>query len=112
MKILIADDDEDYRQTIRDILICSGHKVVEARDGQEAIMTYHKDNNFDLVITDFNMPNGTGLVVIEEIRAIQPEARIWLASNVMDDELENRAIKLGAEKAIWKMQINEVLLNL
>ena len=78
MKILIADYDADYRQSVRDILIGGGHVVIEAEDGQEAVRAYKDISGIDLVITDNNMPNRGGLSVIREIKMIQPAARIWL----------------------------------
>ncbi len=107
MKILIADDDADYRQSLQEVLEGGGHTVITADDGEAAVLAYSK--NVALVITDYNMSKKNGLVVIQEIRKIEPKARIWLVSNAMDDETEDLAIKLGVEQAIWKADIRREL---
>jgi two-component system chemotaxis response regulator CheY len=109
MKILLADDDADYRQSLKEIPEDGGHVVTTAADGELAINTYRENTGVDFVVTDFNMPNKNGLAVIQEIRNIQPKARIWLVSNAMDDEIKGAALEAGAEQAIWKIEITTEL---
>jgi len=106
MKILIVDDDTEYRQALQVLLEGSGNIVVTANDGELAVFAYGKEDGIDLVITDYSMPKKNGLAVISEIRQIQPQARIWLISNMMDDETKDLAIDLGAEKSIRKSDLS------
>jgi two-component system, OmpR family, response regulator ResD len=64
---LVCDDDTSYRSVVRDILEGSGVRVVEARDGQEAMSVFMKED-IDLVVTDFLMPKVDGLQMIRNIR--------------------------------------------
>jgi len=105
MKILLVDDDTFFLQDIKEILESNGHAVISANDGRSTISIFKLNNDIDLVITDFNMPNGNGLVVIKGIKEIQLEARIWLVSNVMNDEIGNEAKKLDAEKSVHKSNL-------
>jgi response regulator RpfG family c-di-GMP phosphodiesterase len=60
-KILIADDEEELRDIYEIILEGSFHcEIFKANDGQEAIQLLSESNDFDLVITDYNMPNING----------------------------------------------------
>jgi len=65
--IIIADDNRDHIQCLKDLLTLEGHKVEAAFDGEEAIniiREYVRNNiQIDLVITDMNMPKADGLVV-------------------------------------------------
>ena len=55
------------------------------------------------------MPKKNGLAVIQEIRKIQPKARLWLVSSAMDDDMKKVAIQAGVEQALWKADIRKQL---
>ena len=109
IKILIADDDKGYREILREIFEDNGHTVIEAEDGEIAIAMYRKNADIDFVITDYSMPKKDGLAVVREIRRTRPQARIWLVSNAMDDEIKSWAIEAGAEQSISKMDTKSEL---
>jgi two-component system, chemotaxis family, chemotaxis protein CheY len=70
MKIVIADDSRVMRQIVTRTLRqagFSGHELVEAADGQEAYDAIVKEQP-DLVLSDWNMPNMTGVEVLRAIR--------------------------------------------
>ena len=64
--ILAVDDSASMRQMVSFTLKSAGYNVVEAVDGQDA---YEKaqGRSFDLVLTDWNMPNKTGLELARDI---------------------------------------------
>ena len=105
MKILIADDDAEYRKSLQEVLETSNHAVLAVDDGDAAIHAYQSNDGIDLVITDYNMPKKNGLAVIREIRVIQPRARVWLISNAMTNDIKKVAIEAGVEQAMWKTDI-------
>ena len=59
-RILVVDDEELARFTIRDILETAGHEIAEAENGNEAI-SLQNANPFDLIITDLIMPEKEGV---------------------------------------------------
>ncbi len=68
-RVLVADDSNVIRTIIADMLRDIGVKeVVEAVDGNEAVRAFQQDE-FDLVVLDWQMPGMCGLEVIEAIRA-------------------------------------------
>jgi two-component system chemotaxis response regulator CheY len=68
-KILAVDDSKSMRQMVSMSLKSAGHEVFEAEDGVEAL-NIARNNEFDLVITDINMPNMNGVELITELRAL------------------------------------------
>ncbi|HEY6011025.1 MAG TPA: PAS domain S-box protein, partial [Nitrospirota bacterium] len=70
--ILVAEDDDDVRRLARVVLREYGYKLIEARDGEEAIHQFneHRDS-IDLLILDVVMPKRNGKDVLEEIQRIK-----------------------------------------
>ena len=66
-QILVIDDQEYILDTVREALTMNGYEVEVAADGQEGIQKFD-DGNFDLVITDMQMPGLDGNNVVEHIR--------------------------------------------
>ena len=73
--ILIIDDEEIVRRSIRSILEPEGHVIREAATGEEGISTTYKQTP-DLIITDIFMPDKDGLEVIQELRQKAPSLKI------------------------------------
>ena len=74
-KILVIDDDELVRTTIKAALELADYEVVEAVDGQEGVNTF-QTGGFDLVITDIIMPEKEGIETIIELRQHDPAVKI------------------------------------
>ena len=77
--ILIIDDDEALRSTIRKILQRQGHAVREAGDGSSGLALM-RESTPDLVITDLYMPGKEGIETILELRAEDPNLPILAVS--------------------------------
>mgnify|MGYP003501230091 CR=1 FL=1 len=67
--IMTVDDTTSMRQMVSFTLTDSGHKVVEARDGEEALEMAKKDK-IDAFIVDINMPKMDGISLVKELRAL------------------------------------------
>jgi len=68
-RVLIVDDDPAFLELLSNELNYYGYSATKATNGSDAIDIY-KEIDFDLVITDFQMPGINGLVVAHEIRQI------------------------------------------
>ncbi len=64
-RILIIDDSDSVRSTLRNLLTEMKHQVVEAEDGKIALEILEKEQTFDLIMCDVNMPNINGMEFIE-----------------------------------------------
>jgi two-component system chemotaxis response regulator CheY len=67
--ILAVDDSASMRQMVAFTLKGAGHTVTDAADGQQAL-NIAKTGNFDLVLTDVNMPVMDGLTLTRQLRAL------------------------------------------
>jgi len=69
MKFLVVDDSPTMRRIVINALKSFGYSdVVEAGDGIEALDMLKKEGNIEFVVTDWNMPNMTGLELTQSIR--------------------------------------------
>ena len=76
-RILLADDQPSVREAIHLLLNLDKHTVIEAANGAEAIALF-KGDHFDLVITDFEMPNMKGSELAEKIKQLSPAQPILM----------------------------------
>ena len=70
LKFLVVDDSLTMRRIITNMLKGIGYsKFVEAADGMEAMTVLGTDENINFVISDWNMPNVSGLQLVKAIRS-------------------------------------------
>ncbi len=69
MKILVVDDFSTMRRIVRNLLKELGFSnVTEAEDGVDALNKLRSEGNFEFVVSDWNMPNMTGIELLKAIR--------------------------------------------
>jgi CheY-like chemotaxis protein len=78
-RILVADDEELLRACLRMMLELEGHQVTEARNGAEALDLF-KSGEFDLVITDFEMPVMQGDELAVSIKLLSPSLPVLMVT--------------------------------
>lgn len=101
-RILIVDDAPIIRLMLKDILVANGYEVVgEASDGNEGIQKY-KELKPDLTTMDITMPEKDGIQALEEILAIDEEAKIIVITAIDQREALMEAIRAGATDYIIK----------
>ncbi|MGX5736078.1 response regulator [Bosea thiooxidans] len=101
--ILTVDDSPSIRQMIKLALGPTGHAVVEAGDGSEGLARA-KAQNFDLVITDLNMPVMNGMQMIKALRALPNFVGVPIVflTTESDDSVKQEAKAAGATGWITK----------
>jgi two-component system cell cycle sensor histidine kinase/response regulator CckA len=81
MLSLVVDDDATIRAFVRSILESEGFQTLEAENGAEALgMVRMLDGSVDLIVTDIEMPGGSGLELSDGVRARFPSVRIIVMS--------------------------------
>ena len=79
--ILLAEDEDEVRELIAQVLQFSGYAVLTAPDGESALALFQKHKNqIDLILLDLSMPVMGGMAVFEEVRKISQETRILFNS--------------------------------
>lgn len=109
-KVLVVDDEPQVLKTTKRILVAAGYEVESAEDAETALAAFQRMQT-DLVITDMNMPGRSGLALIEEVRALQPDVATIMLTAVDDRQLAEKVLDLGAYGYIIKpFQPNELLI--
>src|SRR5512147_1428433 len=101
--ILIVDDSASIRQTVKIALNGQGHTVSEAADGAEGLQRA-AGAQFELVVTDLNMPEMDGLTMIRELRTkpAYTGVPILFLTTESDAALKQQAKAAGATGWITK----------
>lgn len=95
MKVLIADDNSNSRQLLKDIIESVGHETVTAVDGPSAVKTAQQHMP-DLMILDVNMPGKNGFEVCALLKGDAATAQIPILMLTALGDIENRVTGLGA----------------
>ncbi len=95
MKVLIADDNSNSRQLLKDIIESVGHETVTAVDGPSAVETAQQHMP-DLMILDVNMPGKNGFEVCALLKGDAATAQIPILMLTALGDIENRVTGLGA----------------
>ncbi len=83
--VLVVDDDEMVRSTVTRLLTLSGHEVDRASSGAEALSMFEA-NNYDVVFTDFGMPEMTGAELAGKLKAEYPDFPVILLTGYTETE--------------------------
>ncbi len=112
-KILIVDDEASIREFLEIMLKKEKkYEITSAEDGEQAIEILKK-KSFDLVISDLQMPNKTGMEVLEYINQMCPQTMFMLITAFGSTEIAVNAMKLGAYDYITKpFKLDEVRINI
>ena len=102
-KVLIIDDHAIFRHGLKKIIIEEFHDVLyeEASSAEEAFSLYNKEN-WDIVITDINLPGRSGIDIIKDLKQNHPEIPILVLSMYPEDQFAIRVIKAGASGYLSK----------
>lgn len=99
--LLVVDDEEDVRETLKQDLQEEGYMVEMAKDGDDALKKV-KNNGFDLVTLDIRMPGKSWKEVLKTIKQFHPNTWVTIVSVIQDDKTIKEAEKLGADGYIVK----------
>ena len=85
-----------------------GHRVTGFTSAVEAVRTFRgHPGNFDLVITDLNMPGTSGLNIAADLLRVRPEMPVVLCSGSITPELRERARAVGIREFLHKPNTRE-----
>ena len=103
-KILLIDDDDAFRETLKEMLERAEHVVIDVPDGRQGIKTYEA-HSFDLVISDIFMPEEDGIGVLNALKKKGNQTKIIMISGggtIAPGQYLGLAEKLGADRVLDK----------
>jgi CheY-like chemotaxis protein len=106
-RVLVADDDDDVRALVSDILRADGHEVSEVCDGAQLLFVLRRADQYpdqrpDVVVADVVMPGLTGLGVVGALHLERIKYQVVLMTRLQDDLVEITAERLGVVAVLKK----------
>jgi len=101
--VLYVDDDQPILLMVEAMLKRLGYRVTTVEHPREALQRVRDDPlGFDLVVTDFNMPELNGLQLAAELAGLRPGLPVAISSGFLSDELRSAAIDHGVRALLQK----------
>lgn len=111
-RLLVVDDEESIREFLEIMLKKEGYEVTCAEDGLKAKDILAK-KSFDMVISDLQMPNMTGIELLKHVKDTYPDLVFMMITAFGSTESAVEAMKMGAYDYLTKpFKIDEVRLNI
>ena len=102
-RVLLAEDDAEFRRLLATLLESDGYDVQQAADGQQVVewLAYWSDlgpmdANCSLIISDIRMPGYSGLDVLTSLHCLGSQIPVILITAFGDDATRRQAVRLGA----------------
>ncbi|ACV68178.1 HD domain-containing phosphohydrolase [Desulfohalobium retbaense] len=111
--VLVVDDEESLRDICQDALEDAGYKVIQAKQGREALQVLYGDTEMvDLVVSDLRMPELNGMELLQRIRQEQIDVDFLIMTGYGTIETAVESMKLGAADYLPKpFNISHLLLK-
>ena len=99
--VMVVDDSEFMRRVLRNILEGGGHRVVEARNADEALRMFQNES-VDIVTMDIVMPETDGIEAVKRLKEADEDIKIIMISALGHQRTVMRALEAGAMDFIMK----------
>lgn len=101
--VLIVEDDDSFRKTIRNVVEMLGYEVREAENGLVAKTIFDLNRQaFDLIISDVNMPEMDGVAFLKHVRASNADVKFILMTGFSEIIEAQQALDAGANEFLNK----------
>lgn len=109
-RIVVVEDELAIRIGIQHSLSAAGYDVAVFEDGNSALAHLQVDNSFSLLITDYRLPNISGMELLTQVHELYPHMGSILITAFPEVELAVEAMRLGSFDFLCKPFSQEVLL--
>ena len=112
-KIMVVDDEEDVRETLRLQLEAANYNVIEAGDGEEAIKLLRSEDNLTncgLILCDIRMPKVNGIEYIDYLKEQAPGIPVVVVTGYPDTDMAVGLLKKGVKDYLVKPVESEKLM--
>jgi len=108
MNYLLVDDDAVFSSVLARMLARRGDRAITASNGEEAAA--HCDESIDRVVLDLKLEQESGLSILQQLRAIQPDIQVVILTGYSSISTAVEAIKLGAFNYLCKpASVDEII---
>jgi len=112
--ILLAEDNDDVREGLKEVLETGGYRVIEAADGADAVRKFMEEESrtsIRLLILDVMMPKKNGKEVYDLIRKVRPDVHVLFTSGYQSDVIERQGVEADRKHFIVKPFSPQILLR-
>ena len=111
-KILIVDDQKPNVMLLQGMLSRGGYTDVTATMDPKAVFELHRENRYDLILLDLQMPGMDGFAVMDALKPLEVDAYLPVLVLTADPALKLRALNSGAKDFLGKpLDLSEVLIR-
>ena len=100
-KILVIDDEPGIRSLLDTLLRRKGYEVVLAESGQKGLELFRRERP-DVIVLDLKMPGMDGLMVLQQIRSLNPKQPVIILTGAGTPEAEQQVRALGVTEFVEK----------
>ena len=109
-KVLVVDDDQESRELISEVLASNGYTVGVVESAEAARALIDRGDEYRIVIADLQMPNASGLELLQELRRENRKLELILMSSFMGGAERKQAMELGVKGLLEKpFRLTELL---
>ena len=109
LRVLIVDDEDDFRETIVKRLNARKIQAMGANSGVKALEVL-KENDFDVMVLDVKMPDMDGIETLRHVKTMKPEIEVIMLTGHASVEFGLKGMQLGAFDYVMKpAPLNELL---
>ncbi|MBX2896733.1 MAG: sigma-54-dependent Fis family transcriptional regulator [Cyclobacteriaceae bacterium] len=101
MAVLLIEDDRTFQRILEGFLTKNNFKVVACATAKDGLAAVSK-KDFELVLLDYRLPDGTGMEVLEQIKHNQPQLPVIIMTSYSDIRTAVKAMRAGAYEYITK----------
>jgi two-component system response regulator AtoC len=94
-KILIVDDEEGVRESLK-LILGDQYNLILTEDGSQALECLKNAPDIGLVLMDIKMPKMNGLEVLERMKELRPDLKVIMITGYKSTETVTEAVRLGA----------------
>jgi two-component system response regulator AtoC len=100
-KILICDDEEGIRESLK-LILCDDYNLIIVDSSEQTLDALNNSKDISLVMMDIKMPKVNGLDALEEIKIKHPDVKIIMVTGYNSVETATEATRLGASGYVVK----------
>lgn len=109
-KVLIVDDEEGVRESLK-LILENHYDLIAAEDGEQAMEILKNAKDVGVVLLDIKMPRYSGLEILQQMRGQYPEIKIIMVTGYKSVETAQEAVRLGASGYLVKPFKSEEILS-